>query len=170
MFHMTAIYGGIMIGLSLLSSVSKHNMWSYYDWIYCCFCSSVNIIYMVVSWLGCSCRPSGNTIYGRIMIGLSLSSVSKHNIWSCYDWVYCCCRSSVSTIYGHIMIGLSLSSVSKHNIWSYYDWVVVCRPSVNIICDCIMIGLLSCFRDVSSTLRFGHSTFRPQTISAIVYI
>ena len=22
-----------MIGLSLLSSVSKHNMWSYYDWI-----------------------------------------------------------------------------------------------------------------------------------------
>ena len=44
MFHMTAIYGGIMIGLSLLSSVSKHNMWSYYDWIYCCFCSSVNTI------------------------------------------------------------------------------------------------------------------------------
>jgi hypothetical protein len=25
-----------------------------------------------------------------------------------------------------------------------------------------------CFRDVSFTLRFGHSTFRPQTISAIV--
>ena len=25
------IFGGIMIGLSLLSSVSKHNMWSYYD-------------------------------------------------------------------------------------------------------------------------------------------
>ena len=24
------------------------------------------------------------------------------------------------------------------------------------------------FRDVSATLRFGHSTFRPQTISAIV--
>jgi hypothetical protein len=22
-----------MIGLSLLSSVSKHNMWSYYDWV-----------------------------------------------------------------------------------------------------------------------------------------
>ena len=21
------------------------------------------------------------------MIGLSLSSVSKHNMWSCYDWV-----------------------------------------------------------------------------------
>jgi hypothetical protein len=25
--------GDIMIGLSLLSSVSKHNMWSYYDWV-----------------------------------------------------------------------------------------------------------------------------------------
>ena len=28
-----------------------------------------------------------NTIYGRIKIGLSLSSVSKHNMWSYYDWV-----------------------------------------------------------------------------------
>ena len=26
-------------------------------------------------------------ICGRVMIGLSLSSVSKHNMWSCYDWV-----------------------------------------------------------------------------------
>ena len=31
------ICGRIMIGLSLLSSVSKHNMWSYYDWVYCLF-------------------------------------------------------------------------------------------------------------------------------------
>ena len=78
-----------MIGLSLLSSVSKHNMWSYYDWV-------------VV------CRPSVNTICGRIMIGLSLLF------------------PSVNTICGRIMIGLSLlSSVSKHNMWSYYDWVVV---------------------------------------------
>ena len=115
-----------MIGLSLLSSVSKHTMWSYYDWVYCC------------------CRPSVNTICGRIMIGLSLlSSVSKHTMWSYYDWVYCCCRSSVNIICGRIMIGmsllssvrnhnmcriiigLSLSSASKHNMWSYYDWVVV---------------------------------------------
>ena len=46
------------------------------------------------------------------MIGLSLlSSVSKHNMWSCYDWV------------------VVLSSVNKHNMWSYYDWgfVVVLR-------------------------------------------
>ena len=27
------ICGRVMIGLSLLSSVSKHNMWSYYDWV-----------------------------------------------------------------------------------------------------------------------------------------
>ena len=64
------ICGRIMIGLSLLSSVSKHTMWSYYDWVYCC------------------CRMSVNTICGRIMIGLSLlSSVSKHNMLSYYDWV-----------------------------------------------------------------------------------
>ena len=64
------ICGRIMIGLSLLPSVSKHTMWSYYDWVYCC------------------CRPSVNIICGRIMIGLALlSSVSKHNMWSYYDWV-----------------------------------------------------------------------------------
>ena len=27
------ICGRIMIGLSLLLSVSKHNMWSYYEWV-----------------------------------------------------------------------------------------------------------------------------------------
>ena len=27
------ISGRIIIGLSLLSFVSKHNMWSYYDWV-----------------------------------------------------------------------------------------------------------------------------------------
>jgi hypothetical protein len=37
--------------------------------------------------LGCRCLPSVNTICGRIMIGLSLSSVSKHNMWLHYDWV-----------------------------------------------------------------------------------
>jgi hypothetical protein len=40
-----------MIGLSFLLSVSKHNTWSYYDWVYCRF------------------RLSVNTICGRIMIG-----------------------------------------------------------------------------------------------------
>ena len=41
------------------------------------------------------------------MIGLSLSSVSKHNMWSYYDWV--------------VVVGV----VSKHNMWWYYVWVVV---------------------------------------------
>jgi hypothetical protein len=37
--------------------------------------------------LGCRCLPLVNTICGHIMIGLSLlSSVSKHNMRSCYDW------------------------------------------------------------------------------------
>jgi hypothetical protein len=31
-----------MVGLSLLLSVSKHTMWSYYDWVYCCCSPSVN--------------------------------------------------------------------------------------------------------------------------------
>jgi hypothetical protein len=37
--------------------------------------------------IGLSLSSSVNTICGRIMIGLSLSSVSKHNMWSYYDWV-----------------------------------------------------------------------------------
>jgi hypothetical protein len=131
-----------MIGLSL-SFVSKHNMWSCYDWV-------VVVVFrlltqhVVILWLGCRCLPSVNTICGRIMIGLSLLSVSEHNMWSCYDWVVVvvfrlltqylvvlwlscrCCRPSVNTICGRIMSGLSLlSSVSKRNMWSYYDWVVV---------------------------------------------
>jgi hypothetical protein len=35
-----SICGRIIIEL-LLSSVSKHNMWSYYDWVYCCCRPSV---------------------------------------------------------------------------------------------------------------------------------
>jgi hypothetical protein len=37
-----------------------------------------------VYWL---MSPSVNTRCGCIMIGLSLSSISKHNMWSYYDWV-----------------------------------------------------------------------------------
>ena len=93
-----------MIGLSLLSSVSKHNMWSYYD--------------------GVCCLRSVNTICGRIMIGLSWLSSSVNTI---------CCRimnglslsSSVNTICGRVMIGLSFFFFGKHNMWSYYDWVVI---------------------------------------------
>jgi hypothetical protein len=40
------------------------------------------------------------------MIGLSLSSVSKHNMWSYYDWVVVVVRQYTQYV-------------------SYYDWVVV---------------------------------------------
>ena len=33
LLSVSTICGRVMIGLSLLSSVSKHNMWSYYDWV-----------------------------------------------------------------------------------------------------------------------------------------
>ena len=60
---------------------------------------------MVVLLLGYRCRPSVNTICGHTKIGLSLSSVSKHNMWSYYDWV--------------------VVVLSVNTIWSYYGWVVV---------------------------------------------
>jgi hypothetical protein len=140
----------LWLGLLLFSFVSKHNMWSYYDWIYCC------------------CRPSVNTICGRIMIGLSLLlSVSKHNMWSYYDWVVVVVTAinpiiirlhivftdgrqqrqlnHITTTYCVYWRGLSfLSSVSKHNMWSYYDWVYCsCRPSVNPICGRIIIEFIA---------------------------
>jgi len=40
-----------MVGFVIVVVVSKHKMWSYYDWVYCCCCSTVN------------------TIYGRIIFG-----------------------------------------------------------------------------------------------------
>ena len=73
------IYGGIMVGfvvdvisqqvalwlgLSLFLSVSKHNMWWKYGWV-CCCCRPAVAQYMVVIWFG-----------------VSLSLVSKHNMWS----------------------------------------------------------------------------------------
>jgi hypothetical protein len=124
------ICGRIMIGLSLLSSVSKHNMWWYYDWVD----NNDNPIIIrphIVFTVGRQQRqPNHNTttyyVYWRTTTTINpiiirphmLSSVSKHTMWSYYDWAYCCCRPSVNIIYGRIMIGMSLlSSVSKHNMW-----------------------------------------------------
>ena len=74
-----------MIGLSLLSSVSKHNMWSYYDWVYCL--PSVSTISGRVM-IGFSLLSSSvNTICGRIMIGLSFCHSSVNTMWSYYDRV-----------------------------------------------------------------------------------
>jgi hypothetical protein len=61
-------------------------MRSYYDWVVVVVVRQ-STQYVVVLSLGCRCLPPVNTICGRIMIGLSLSSVSKHNMWSYYDWV-----------------------------------------------------------------------------------
>ena len=91
---------------------------------------------------------------------LLLSFVSKHNMWWYYGLGCRCCRPSVNTACGRNKVCFLLSSISKHNIWSYYGWVYICRqlvnthvvvvrfvfrgcrPSVNTICDRIMIGLL----------------------------
>ena len=67
---------------------------------------------------------------GRIMIGLSLCSVNKHNMWLYYEI---------------IMIGLSLlSSISKDNMWWNYGWVCRYRLLVNIKCG-ITIGFIVVF-------------------------
>ena len=139
-----------MIELSLLSSVSKHNMWSYYDWVVVVVRQWTQ--YVVVLWLGCRCcLPSVNTICGRIIIVLSLlSSVSTQYV--VVLWLGCRCLPSASTICGLIMIGLSLlPSVSKHTMWSYYDWIYCCcRPSVNTICGRIIIRCHCCRLSVNT--------------------
>jgi hypothetical protein len=71
----------LWLGLSLLSSVSKANMWSYYGWV-CCYC-----------------RSSVNTIHGRIMVGIVAVVISQY-----YDCVCNRCHISVNTICGGIMV------------------------------------------------------------------
>jgi hypothetical protein len=48
----------LWLRLSLMSSVSEHNMWSYYGWV-------------------CHCRPSVITICGGIMVGFVAFVVGK---------------------------------------------------------------------------------------------
>ena len=61
----------LWLGLSLLSSVSKHNIWSYYGWVCRCCRLSVNTIYgrIMVGFVVVVICLSVNTIYGRIMVG-----------------------------------------------------------------------------------------------------
>jgi hypothetical protein len=135
-----------MIGLSLLSSVSKHNMWSYYDWVVVVFQQrpNHNTTTYCVYW-----RKTTQSYYDRILCLLTDDNndpiiIRPHIVLLTKDnpvilrphivftvWLGSRCRRSVNTICGRIMIGLSLlSSVSKHNMWSYYDWVVVVfRPA-----------------------------------------
>jgi hypothetical protein len=53
----------LWLGLSLLSSVNKHNTWSYYVWV--CRCC----LWLYYDWVCRCCRPSINTICGSIMDG-----------------------------------------------------------------------------------------------------
>ena len=122
----------LWLGLSLLSSVSKQNMWRGILVGFDVVVVRQKTEYMVVLWLSL----------------WLLSSVSKHNRWSYYGWVCCSCRLSVSTIIGVIVGGFVallcqktqyvvvlwlflslLSSVSKHNMWSQYGWI--CLVIVN---------------------------------------
>jgi hypothetical protein len=137
------LYGRVMIGM-LFSFVSEHNMWSCYDWVVVVVFRLLTQ-YVVVNDKPIIIRPhivltdvrqrqpNHNTtaycVYWRTTTNDNplFSSVSEHNMWSCYDWVvvvvfrlltqyvvvlWLGCRylPSVNTIFGGIMIGLSLST------------------------------------------------------------
>jgi hypothetical protein len=114
------------LALSLLSSVSRHNIWSYYGWVYCCCRPSVNTICRRIShktttycfyWRTTTTinpvimRPPIVFTDGRQQRQPNHNTTTycvywrKHNMWSYYDWVYCCFRPSVNTICGRIMTG-----------------------------------------------------------------
>ena len=60
------------------------------------------------------------TICGRIMVGLLLLSVSKHNMWLYYGWMVVVVRQLAHYVVV-IRLDLSLvSSISKQNMWTYY--------------------------------------------------
>jgi hypothetical protein len=56
-----------MIGLSLLSSVSKHNMWSYYDWVVVVFVSKHNM-WSYYNWVVVVCLLTGDNSDNPIII------------------------------------------------------------------------------------------------------
>ena len=70
-----------------------------------------------------------------LWLGLSLSSVSEHNMWSLYIFVLWLCLSL-------------LSLESKHNAssYQYYGWVCRCYgSSVNTISGGIMVWFVVVF-------------------------
>jgi hypothetical protein len=141
--HNTTTYcGRIVIGLSLLLSVSRHNMWSYIDWVYYCCRSSVNTIcgdnnnkpnhYTTTYCVYWQTKTTINPIIIRPHIVFTDGQQQRqpnHNTTTyCVYWR----TTTQSTQYVVVLwLGLLLlSSVSKHNMWSYYDWVYCCCPSV----------------------------------------
>jgi hypothetical protein len=91
----------------------NHNMttycvyWRYYDWVNCC------------------CRPSVNTICGRIVIGLSLLSSRQQRQPNHNTTTYCVYWRTTTTLNPIIIrrhIVFTDGPVGKHNMWSYYDW------------------------------------------------
>jgi hypothetical protein len=106
-------------------------MWSYYDWVYCC------------------CRPSVSTICGRIMIGLSLSSVSKHNMWSCYDLTKDNTDNPI-IIRPHIVFTDERQRQPNHNTTTYCAYwrtttTTTQSPVPSLFKQCICEGLLRIF-------------------------
>ena len=79
----------IRLDLSLLSSVRKHNAWSYryYGWV----------------CLRCHLSVTEN-MWTYVDLSL-LSSVSKHNMWSYYGWFCPPFHLSVNTIYDRNKVG-----------------------------------------------------------------
>ena len=65
-----------MIGSSL-SSVSKHNMWWYYDWVVVVVVISKHNMWSYYDWVVVFFRSSINTICGRTMIGFMVVVVRK---------------------------------------------------------------------------------------------
>jgi hypothetical protein len=57
------------VGLSLLSSVSKYNVWLYYGWVVVFVFVSKDNTWSYYGWVYFCCRSSVDTICGGIMVG-----------------------------------------------------------------------------------------------------
>ena len=112
----------LWLGSSMLSSVSKHNIWSYYDSVYCC------------------CRSLVNKICGCIIVGLVVVVVRQETTY--FGFIVVVVRHQTQYMIV-LWLGLSISSFGKHNMCSYYGWVCLrCHLFVNTICGRIIIGFI----------------------------
>ena len=113
-----------------MSSVGKHNMWSYYGWF----------VVVVIR----------QQTYYVVVIRLDfswLSLVCKQNAWSYryYGWACRCFHPSVNTICCRIMIEFVVVVVCHYTQCLVVLWFVCCccHPSVNTLCGRSKVGLVA---------------------------
>jgi hypothetical protein len=123
----------LWLGLLLLSSVIKHNMWSYHDWVYCCW---PHIVY----W------RTTTTINPVIIPPHIVFTDGRQQRQPNLNMTTYCVYWRTKTTINPIIIRPHIVYTDTQNVVILRLGCRCCRPSVNTICGRIMIGFIVVFR------------------------